>query len=242
MGNTLLPHLLGQQLTEELILPLFDDPIGLYGYKDYNGHILDLSPSCVHFLTALHFKNKKDIQFRSEYELIDNSKLVELYHSHDQSTYNGQTWSGIEPVHWKGEYRLTFVHKYPVYNKKSDIIGTFHYVNLINNLELFNFIEDLTQHQQNIHSQALPSFKIYAQDEKVSLTQREMECLFYSLRGKTAKEIGRLLNISQKTVEAHVEHIKHKFKCYSKPELISKAIELGYLEKIPQPILQKILA
>ena len=57
------------------------------------------------------------------------------------------------------------------------------------------------------------------------LTKRENTCLFYMVRGKTAKEIAGLLFISKRTVEKHIEHIKNKFNCTTKSQLIEKVIE-----------------
>lgn len=52
---------------------------------------------------------------------------------------------------------------------------------------------------------------VYANNsEGAYLTHKEVSCLYYLILGKTAKEIGRELNISNRTVEVHVEHIKKK--------------------------------
>jgi DNA-binding CsgD family transcriptional regulator len=61
------------------------------------------------------------------------------------------------------------------------------------------------------------------------ISHREQQTLFYLLRGKTAKEIGCILNISPKTVEYYIENLKNKFNCHSRSELISKGIENGCL-------------
>jgi DNA-binding CsgD family transcriptional regulator len=52
------------------------------------------------------------------------------------------------------------------------------------------------------------------------LTNQEINCLELMMRGKTSKMMGKLLNISHRTVETHVEHIKNKLNIQSKPELI----------------------
>lgn len=60
------------------------------------------------------------------------------------------------------------------------------------------------------------------------LSKRQKECLHYTLLGKSAKEIGKLLNISHKTVEMHLSSIREKLFCNSKSELICKVVEAGY--------------
>ncbi len=52
------------------------------------------------------------------------------------------------------------------------------------------------------------------------LTKRELICLIYTVKGKTAKEIGSNLNISPKTAESYIMCIKEKLGCYNKSQLI----------------------
>jgi DNA-binding CsgD family transcriptional regulator len=51
------------------------------------------------------------------------------------------------------------------------------------------------------------------------LTEKEMQCLCLLIRQKTFKEVGKLLKISPKTVDNHVEHMKHKTNTNSVREL-----------------------
>ncbi|WP_058514209.1 helix-turn-helix transcriptional regulator [Legionella santicrucis] len=45
----------------------------------------------------------------------------------------------------------------------------------------------------------------------LELTQRQRECLHYTLKGMTAKEIAKLLCISHRTVEIHLDNIRKKY-------------------------------
>jgi LuxR family transcriptional regulator, activator of conjugal transfer of Ti plasmids len=45
----------------------------------------------------------------------------------------------------------------------------------------------------------------------VSLSPRELQCLEWALQGKSAWEIGRLLNISRRTAAFHLDNAKAKF-------------------------------
>ena len=60
------------------------------------------------------------------------------------------------------------------------------------------------------------------------LTKRELTCLHYLVRGKTAKEISTILFISSRTVEKHLSNIKGKLNCKTKSELIDRAIAEGF--------------
>jgi len=60
-----------------------------------------------------------------------------------------------------------------------------------------------------------------------NLTAREKECLHWIVYGKTAWEIGMILNISKNTVIFHVENLKRKFNVNNRHHLIVKAICSG---------------
>ncbi len=70
------------------------------------------------------------------------------------------------------------------------------------------------------------------------LSDRQQECLYYLIRGKSCREISIILSISQRTVETHTEEIKNKLGCQTKSELIEKAINAGMLYAIPKSLLR----
>lgn len=59
----------------------------------------------------------------------------------------------------------------------------------------------------------------------VKLSNREKECLQYIRQGRTAKETANFLNISRRTVETHIVHIKDKFNCHTKSQLLNKLMD-----------------
>ncbi len=69
------------------------------------------------------------------------------------------------------------------------------------------------------------------------LAKREMDCLFYLLRGKTMKEIAIALDISWRTVESYLYRIKSKWGCEKKNDIVDYAIANGFLNYIPKEIL-----
>lgn len=68
------------------------------------------------------------------------------------------------------------------------------------------------------------------------LSQRESEVLFFLIRGKTAKEIARIIDLSNRTVEKHLDRIKNKLACSTRSELIEKALVSGIGAFIPAAI------
>ena len=51
---------------------------------------------------------------------------------------------------------------------------------------------------------------------EIYVSKKELECLTLMVAGKSAKHISLQLNISHKTVEKHLEHIKRKLGCKEK--------------------------
>jgi DNA-binding CsgD family transcriptional regulator len=70
------------------------------------------------------------------------------------------------------------------------------------------------------------------------LSDRQSQCLFFLIRGKTSKEIAKILHLSFRTVETYVEQVKDKLNCASKSELIEKAIDSGYINVVPEALLE----
>lgn len=68
------------------------------------------------------------------------------------------------------------------------------------------------------------------------LSRRELDCVFYLLRGKTNKEIAKHLNLSSRTVESYLQNIKFKWQCEKKSHIIDYAVVNGYLGYIPEHV------
>jgi len=66
------------------------------------------------------------------------------------------------------------------------------------------------------------------------LTEKQENCLFLLIRGKTIKEIAKMLKVSPRTIESHFVAIKTKLNCDYNAELIEKAIDSGFLYYVPK--------
>lgn len=56
--------------------------------------------------------------------------------------------------------------------------------------------------------------------EKIPFSQRQLQCLQLYIQGKTAKEIAKSINLSYRTVENYLQHIKLKLRVHNKAQLI----------------------
>jgi len=62
-----------------------------------------------------------------------------------------------------------------------------------------------------------------------SLSIRERECLQWVAAGKTDWEIGEILAISEKTANAHIEHVKQKYRVTTRMLAVVYAVKRGVI-------------
>lgn len=93
------------------------------------------------------------------------------------------------------------------------------------------FQEAWNQHRHTMHIFALYFHQRYAgllalegTAELPPLSKRERECLAWTSRGKTAWEIGEILNISERTVKVYLDTATRKLGSFSKHHAVVKAI------------------
>jgi len=67
------------------------------------------------------------------------------------------------------------------------------------------------------------------QPERPKLTPRELECLRWTMEGKTAWEVGAILGVSERTAVLHVTNAMHKLGCINKHQAVLKALRLGLI-------------
>jgi len=78
-------------------------------------------------------------------------------------------------------------------------------------------------------------YYIKGKDRSFYFTYREAQCLSYLAKGNSSKQIGKILELSPRTVQSYLDKIKNKFNCNTRSELIQKAIEYNFLT-IESPI------
>ncbi len=67
-------------------------------------------------------------------------------------------------------------------------------------------------------------------EERRNLTQQEKKVLERVAKGMTRREIGKDLNIAEKTVESHLANINNKLNSNNSTESVVTAIKLGLIE------------
>ncbi|MBA3660148.1 MAG: helix-turn-helix transcriptional regulator [Gammaproteobacteria bacterium] len=69
---------------------------------------------------------------------------------------------------------------------------------------------------------------------KEELTDREKECLIWASRGKSTKEIAKILKISPHTIATYSKKIKEKLNCTTMVEAVIEGVHRGVIGSINQ--------
>lgn len=67
------------------------------------------------------------------------------------------------------------------------------------------------------------------EDIEVSLSPRQVECLSWAEEGKSARDTGQILGISQRTVEKHLEQACELLGVRTRIQAVVRARQLGLL-------------
>ena len=75
----------------------------------------------------------------------------------------------------------------------------------------------------------------FEKDHRPVLSGREQEVLLLIARGFSAKEVAQRTKLSPRTVEHHVENIRHKLRARNRAHIVSKALAFGaiVLDEVP---------
>lgn len=133
------------------------------------------------------------------------------------------------------EWRLLFGRKSLILDNQTEKKGVFcRYID-VTTCPLFRMILGMFSKQQQ-----QVSYVIKDSIDELNLSAREFEIVFHLLRGRSAKEIARITDLSVRTVEKHLDRIKNKMQCFSKSQLIDKLWSLGLQGYIPSAFFTKL--
>ena len=129
------------------------------------------------------------------------------------------------------DFRMSRGLTVPVYGPSGEF-AMFSFVSS-GNLREFSKTVDTYGHDLHLLSlyfhQAMLQASISVEPEELQVTGREREVLHWAASGKTFEEIGVILGISQRTVEAHIYNAMKKLNVYNTPQAVAKAVMLGLI-------------
>ena len=215
-------------------------------------HVLDM-PFCVYFMdTESVLKNVNDYSasscgFISTGDAVGRSardiatkQSADVIINHDKMVLEQKKMIVQDEPFQQLEHsivRPSVAFKFPLLNEEMNLVGLFGCSIVLNDQQssFANAINLLIQlgllAQPNLSKVAVKQDSQSA-NLKQQCTVREIEILSYLVCAKSAKEIGKILNISYRTVEDYTEKLKLKLNAKNKNELIKIVNEFHYHELI----------
>lgn len=219
-------------------MDIFQNMPGILGAKNKASEFIGLTKNAA---ILLGWQNIEDGLGKSDYEIpCKASEFAEGFKIIDQKAlYSGEHIVTLDMQPYATGWRLALVEKNAIKSSDGEVSGVLFNLMDVSQTGLLKYHMDLTKITDKFRGKKpQPSSYILSQTSKpFQLTGQQENCLFLLIRGKTSKEIAKILGISYRTVEAHIAAIKHLLNCQNKSELIEKSIDQGYLYYIPQDFL-----
>lgn len=180
-----------------------------------------------HSACSLGFDATEKIVSKTIYDIASLETAARITHNNKVTMQSHRVNMYDETVSLSnGNDYLRFNLQFPWYNDENHIVGLLGFGITVGEHSLAESIQsiselglwDLTKNKSEL---SLPGMHI----DNVYLSKRETECLRYVVLGKSAREIGIILQLSKRTVESYLNSIKNKLNLHSKSELIEKAIQ-----------------
>lgn len=201
--------------------------------KDINSLYLGMSKECARLLGWI---SAQECYGKSDFEIPCNSNLYAENHIQldKMMLHNKNNLQTLQMHEYTSGWNLLLVERSPIIVDEKIVGVLTRGTNTANTslaksyFFLYSFDKKKFGCQQNDASYILNDSANFS-----NLTIKQEQCLFLLIRGKSIKQIGKILNKSKTTIEFHVEAIKNKFNCQSKTEVIEKAIDGNYMYNIP---------
>jgi DNA-binding CsgD family transcriptional regulator len=217
---------------------IFNNIPGYIGWKDSNGKYLGCNQQLA---MVLQLKSAEQIVGLKDSILIDYNEATGSFHAkNDLIALEGNTVKGLHQSDKPYDGSFFYFIKKPLIGENKQIYGIlFHCQPFFRSHEWLEFTEVTSKHVPPEYHAG--HYIIGTAKNKFNLSRRELECLFYLLRGQTAKAIGQHLCLSKRTIESYIENIKAKFGCRTKAELCCLAYANEYHYRIPQDLVDKFM-
>lgn len=206
--------------------------------KDKNSQYIEANDV---FLSFYGFNHVEELRDKTDYDL-PSASFAEQYITNDRVAITAGELQVIEEVKGKnGHHSLILTNKYPFSNpetQQSGVVGVSRFLNLstLGSLPAWARNSDVTQLKisDTLFKQTL------RQNTHTPLTERELDVLYYFLHGLSQKKIADKLNLSIRTIEDHIDHIKFKLQCGNKDQLFDFATCYGLMNIIPRKSLSML--
>lgn len=188
----------------------------------------------VSIIKAAGFTEAAEIRYKSDHEL-PWAAFADEYHEYDQLALKGEPIEYMVPFSIADQSRLILhVRKFMLSTpNESFLIGYGQIVACSNKKSSLINRDDLSYFSDK------RLFRTIIKNPNYCLSNRESEVLYFLIRGYSAKKIASKLFLGTRTIETHIDHIKRKFDCTTKAELIEAVIDSGFANYIPSSLIEK---
>lgn len=219
---------------------IFNSPTslpGLANIKDVNSTFIAFSQD---FARLLGWRSADDSLGKNDYDLpCDAVQFAdEFIHLDKKVIHSGERMLALDVQPYYAGWKLILAEKNPLRDAENNITGIYSHCIDVTEVSIFKTYFSLHQLDNKLCGKNIKPASYILTDvhSLLPLTEKQKACLFFLIRGKSFKEIARLLQISPRTVECHFDAIKTKLHCDNKADLICKAIDSGFLYYIPHDI------
>ncbi len=206
---------------------------GLALVKNLNSEFCSLSRD---FAQLIGFSHVDQYLGMTEYDIsCETRELASLCIKNDQRVITSENESFCLTI---GKYsaglKVLICSTKPIYNTDGRISGVFLQAKDISNSRMIKKYLNLTADDHLIigKSRIQTMYTLNNHQLPCSLTARQEECLFFLVRGKSIKEIARIMCICERTVEEYIALLKEKLGCDNRSQLIEKALNHEFMSFI----------
>jgi DNA-binding CsgD family transcriptional regulator len=212
---------------------------GLLSYKDLDSKYLGITEELAHFLG---WKDASQSIGKTDYDLpCKASESADEFIKQDRRTIE----SGLKTIcvaieEYNTGWHIILGEKNPIKDENGQITSLFINGFDVSNVSQFRASLVLRAVDNKFHNRNLKATTYFLTPPPTpkKLTEKQESCLFLMIRGKTAKEIAKILQVSPRTIECHIEAIKSRLDCQTRSEIIGKAIDNDFLYYIPKNLCQ----
>ena len=211
----------------------------LSGVKDARSVFINLSH---HAARLVGWKSAESCQGKTDYDLPSPaSQFADKFVALDKKVLeNNEPLLTLETYHYSIGWKLLLAERTLLFADDGKPRAIFTTCIDISDIPMYKGYALLNRNNSRFKNQSRTAASYLLSESycPLSLTARQQDVVFFLIRGKSAKEIAKILHLSYRTVEFHMENIKNKLNCNTKSEVIETAIEQGFLYYIPESLRQ----
>lgn len=210
---------------------------GLMILKDFQSTFLEITQD---FAALLGWKTAAECAGKTDYDIPCNAvEFADEFIKMDKQAMDFSERSfTLDMQNYSLGWKLLLVERNPVHDELDVVSGLFNQCFDVSNTNQFRSFLALHQLDNKIFgANTKPaSYSLTQISNPFDLTEKQENCLFFLIRGKTIKEIAKIFNVSPRTIESHLAAIKVKLNCISKSDVIEKIINSGLIYYVPNYI------